>query len=108
MLFAEKIKRLREEQQLPQRQLAAALEIDTATYCKIEKGDRKARREQIAIIADMLKCEKEELLEIWLADKVYDIVKEEEHSDNVLSIVAEKVVEYTVRNLNKSNIDGEQ
>lgn len=105
MLFAEKIKRLREEQQLPQRQLAAALEIDTATYCKIEKGDRKARREQIAVIADMLKCEKEELLEIWLADKVYAIVKEEEHSDNVLSIVAEKVVESTERNFNKSNID---
>lgn len=106
MLFAEKIKQLREEQQLPQRQLAAALEIDTATYCKIEKGDRKARREQIAVIADMLKCEKEELLEIWLADKVYAIVKEEEHSDNVLSIVAEKVVESTERNLNKLNIDG--
>lgn len=106
MLFAEKIKQLREQQQLPQRQLAAALEIDTATYCKIEKGDRKARREQIAVIADMLKCEKEELLEIWLADKVYAIVKEEEHSDNVLSIVAEKVVESTERNLNKLNIDG--
>lgn len=106
MLFAEKIKQLREEQQLPQRQLAAALEIDTATYCKIEKGDRKARREQIAVIADMLKCEKEELLEIWLADKVYAIVKEEEHSDNVLSIVAEKVVESTERKLNKLNIDG--
>lgn len=106
MLFAEKIKQLREEQQLPQRQLAAALEIDTATYCKIEKGDRKARREQIAVIADMLKCEKEELLEIWLADKVYAIVKEEEHSDNVLSVVAEKVVESTERNLNKLNIDG--
>lgn len=105
MLFAEKIKRLREEQQLAQRQLAAALEIDTATYCKIEKGNRKARREQIAVIADMLKCEKEELLEIWLADKVYAIVKEEEHSDNVLSIVAEKVVESTERNLNKLNID---
>jgi DNA-binding XRE family transcriptional regulator len=32
---------IREALQLPQRQLAAALEIDTATYCKIEKGKRK-------------------------------------------------------------------
>lgn len=107
MLFGEKIKQLREELQLPQRQLAAALEIDTATYCKIEKGDRKARREQITVIADILRCEKEELLEIWLADKVYDIVKEEEHSGNVLNIVAEKVIEATERNLNKLNIDRE-
>ncbi len=101
MLFAEKIKQLREKQRLPQRQLAAALEIDTATYCKIEKGDRKARRDQIAVIADMLKCPKEDLLEIWLADKVYDIVKEEEHSDSVLNIVAEKVVESTPKSSNK-------
>ena len=39
IIFGNKIRTLREEKQIPQRQLAAALEIDTATYCKIEKGD---------------------------------------------------------------------
>jgi DNA-binding XRE family transcriptional regulator len=37
-LFGSKIKRLRKEKHIPQRQLASILEIDTATYCKIEKG----------------------------------------------------------------------
>jgi len=70
MNFTERIKELREERQMPQRQLAAALEIDTATYCKIEKGERRAKCEQVTLIADMLKTNKEELLALWLADQV--------------------------------------
>lgn len=100
MLFIEKIKQLREQQQLPQRQLAAALDIDTATYCKIEKGDRKVKRDQVSILAERLKYNKEELLDLWLADKVYDIVKEE-NTNNVLSIVAEKFIEQSNGKKNK-------
>ena len=36
-MFSERIKELRIQNQIPQRQIAAALDIDTATYCKIEK-----------------------------------------------------------------------
>jgi DNA-binding XRE family transcriptional regulator len=45
MMFTERIKQLREEHQIPQRKLAAALDIDTATYCncKYEKGERENR-----------------------------------------------------------------
>lgn len=49
-MFSKRIKELRIQNQMPQRQLAAALDIDTATYCKIEKGERKAKREQVEII----------------------------------------------------------
>ncbi len=45
VMFNERLKQLREEQGLPLRKLAAALDIDTASYCKIEKGDRRARKE---------------------------------------------------------------
>ena len=48
MLFTEKIKELRIQNQMPQRQIAAALDIDTATYCKIEKGERRAKKEQVS------------------------------------------------------------
>ncbi|MDR2823972.1 MAG: helix-turn-helix domain-containing protein [Prevotellaceae bacterium] len=40
MIFNERIKQLREDCQIPQRKLAAAMDIDTASYCKIEKGER--------------------------------------------------------------------
>ena len=61
-MFSERIKELRIQNQMPQRQLAAALDIDTATYCKIEKGERKARREQVEAIAQILQIDKKELV----------------------------------------------
>jgi hypothetical protein len=53
------------------------LEIDTATYCKIEKGERRAKREQIVIIAKLLKTNKDELISLWLADQVIAVVANE-------------------------------
>jgi len=88
MMFVEKIRLLREERQLPQRKLAAALEIDTATYCKIEKGERRVKREQIAMIAQWLQTDPEELLTLWLADQVAEVVgKDKGISDKVLDVV---------------------
>ena len=77
MLFAEKIKQLREERQLLQRQFAVALEIDTPMYSKIERGDRRVKREQIPVIAEMLHANPEELLTLWLADQLTAVVANE-------------------------------
>jgi transcriptional regulator with XRE-family HTH domain len=93
-IFGNKIRALREEKQIPQRQLAAALEIDTATYCKIEKGDRRAKREQVTILADLLEVDSKELIRLWSADKVYDIIAEEEEATQILNVVAESIVQY--------------
>lgn len=93
-IFGNKIRTLREEKQIPQRQLAATLEIDTATYCKIEKGDRRAKREQVLILADCLETDTKELLRLWSADKVYDIIAEEEEATQILNVVAESIVKY--------------
>jgi transcriptional regulator with XRE-family HTH domain len=92
MLFAEKIKRLREERQLLQRQLAAALEIDTPMYSKIERGDRRAKREQIPIIAELLQTDEKELLSFWLADQVAEVVEnDKEMFETVLNIAKQKL-----------------
>jgi transcriptional regulator with XRE-family HTH domain len=94
MLFADRIKQLREQMQMPQRQLAAALEIDTATYCKIERGERRAKREQVSILADLFKADKDLLLNLWLAVQIYSVVKDEDNAEKVLDIVHESVIEY--------------
>ena len=43
MLFGDRIKELREEQGLLQRQLAVALGVDVPMFSKIERGDRCAK-----------------------------------------------------------------
>lgn len=70
MFFTNKIKLLREERGLLQRQLSASLEIDTPMYSKIERGDRPAKRKQVVAIAQVLSTDETELLTLWLADKV--------------------------------------
>ena len=93
-IFGNKIKTLRENKQIPQRQLASALQIDTATYCKIEKGDRRAKREQLPVLAKLLEVDSKELIRLWSADKVYDIIAEEEEATQILNVVAESILEY--------------
>jgi len=77
MLLADKIKQLREEKQLFQRQLAEALEIDTPMYCKIERGSRPIKRAQVVALAKFLSTNETELLTLWLADKVLEVLEDE-------------------------------
>jgi transcriptional regulator with XRE-family HTH domain len=97
MAFTERIRQLREQRQLPQRKVAEALDIDGATYCKIERGERRARKEHLSILADILHADREELLTLWLADQVYEIVGDEDVKTEVLNVVAENIVEYEKR-----------
>lgn len=76
MLLGKRIKELREEQKLLQRQLAAILEIDTPMFSKIERGDRRAKRGQVITLSQQFKVDERELLTLWLADKVLDALKE--------------------------------
>lgn len=93
-MFADKIKKLREQNNLLQRQMSAALEIDTGLYSKIERDDRRAKREQVIKLAEILKTDENELLDLWLADQVYIVVKYEYNANKVLNMVQEKMVEY--------------
>lgn len=75
--FGQKIRELREKQKLFLRQVAAQLEIDTALMSKIERGDRNASRHQIKEFAKILNASEEELLTLWLADKIQNTIAEE-------------------------------
>jgi transcriptional regulator with XRE-family HTH domain len=76
--FSDYIRNLREKLNIRQREVAACLKADTAFVSKLEKGERQARREQVLLLAELFKVDKEELLSLWLAEKVYDLVKDED------------------------------
>jgi transcriptional regulator with XRE-family HTH domain len=91
MHFGERIKELRESKGLLQRQLAATLEIDTPMFSKIERGDRKAKRDQVITLAKLLGTKEDELLTLWLADQVYDLVKDEEVGVKAIQAAEEEI-----------------
>ena len=92
MIFGKKIKELREGRGLLQRQLCAALEIDTPMYSKIERGERKAKRSQIPIMANLFEVDEKELLTIWLADKILDTVADEDEIKNDAIVYAQNEI----------------
>ena len=77
MLFANKIRTLREQNGLLQRKVAAALDMDAGLYSKIERGERPAKREQVINLASILHTDEKELLTLWLADQIKEITEPE-------------------------------
>lgn len=75
--FGQKIRAVRENKDMLLRQLAAFLEVDTALISKIEKGDRKANKMQINKISKILEINEEELLTLWLADKIEKVISDD-------------------------------
>lgn len=70
--------------------------IDLPLQCKIENGLRRLKREQIPINASILNTNKEELLTIWLANQIYNVVKDDKTASMAIQIIEQKI------NTNKS------
>jgi len=87
--FGERIRELRTKQNLLLRQLASQLDVDTSIISKVERGDRQLKKEQIPLLAQILKADVEELQTLWLADQIYAVVKDEKLANEAMQ-VAEK------------------
>lgn len=91
-LLGQRIREIREKQNLLLRQVAAHLEVDTALMSKLETGDRKASRQQVVEIAKFLKADEGELLTLWIADKLDSVVEEEpSFAPGALKIIQKKL-----------------
>src|SRR5690606_8271271 len=97
--IGEQIRKLREDQGLPLRKVAAELDIDQSILSKIERGERKATKEQIIQIAKIFKVDEKELLINYLSDRVLYDLKDEDLATEALK-VAEKKIEYMTKNQN--------
>lgn len=92
--FGETVKKLREEKQLPLREVAEVLNIDTSMLGKIEKNNRKPTKQLIEKFANFFSVSNKDLLIAFLSDTVaYQVMDEEDFASEVLK-VAEKKVKY--------------
>lgn len=97
--IGEQIRKLREDEELPLRKVAAELDIDQSILSKIERGGRKATKEQIIQIAKIFKVDEKELLINYLSDRVLYDLKDEDLATDALK-VAQKKIKYMTRNQN--------
>ena len=89
--LGETIRKRREDKELPLRTVAAYLDIDQAILSKIERGHRKANREQVVKLAEFFKIKENDLLVSWLSDKLLYEVADEDMALEALQVAEEKV-----------------
>lgn len=85
------IRKLRESKELPLRTVSAYLDIDQAILSKIERGQRKATREQVVKLAEYFKVKQNDLLVAWLSDKLVYEVQNEDLALQAMQVAKEKV-----------------
>lgn len=101
--FGDRVRQLREQQNLLLRQVAPLLEMDTPQLSKIERGERTAKRAQVTAMSKIFKVPEEDLLSLWLADKVYDVVKDEDVALKAMGFAEEELKTKPKRNSVKRN-----
>ncbi len=47
-------------------------------FSKIERGDRRAKRSQVIMLAEYFHVDEKEMLTLWLANKILDALEGEE------------------------------
>jgi len=89
--FGDAIRKLREDKELPLRKVTAYLDIDQAILSKIERGKRKANRELVLKLAIFFCVDEDDLLVVWLSDKLVYELEEEKLSMKALKVAEEKI-----------------
>lgn len=91
--FGETIRELRERKGLLLRQVAAKLEVDTAFLSKIERNVKRANRLQVDKIAEVLDANAEELITLWLSDRILDSLEKEGFAINALKLTERRLTQ---------------
>ena len=90
--LGELIRNKREQNNLLLRHLAAQLDIDTALLSKMERGERIVKRELVLKLSEIFKIPAGQLITLWLADKLFEIVKSEPDAINALEITKNELI----------------
>jgi transcriptional regulator with XRE-family HTH domain len=98
MTLGQKIKELREQAGLKQRELAYQLGIGEGFLSKVENDQKPLKREDLTKLNELFKTPIEELESLWLANKVYSIVRDEETALSALKVAEEQITYNILRN----------
>lgn len=98
MTLGQKIKELREQAGLKQRELAYQLGIGEGFLSKVENDQKPLKREDLTKLNELFKIPIEELESLWLANKLYSIVRDEESALTALKVAEEQVKYKSLKN----------
>ncbi|MPM42377.1 hypothetical protein SDC9_89042 [bioreactor metagenome] len=85
--LGDKLRQLRDEKNLMQREVAAVIEVDGAFISKVENNEKPINRKHLATLSKFFKVQEDELQTLWLADKIRLIIREEKLGKQAIQIV---------------------
>ena len=89
--IGKKLRELREANQLPLRKVAAILDIDVAILSKMERGERNLTKEVVIKLADLYNHSKDDLLVLYLSDKIMYEIRGEDLGEKALKVAEDRV-----------------
>lgn len=90
-MLGERLKELREAKGFVQRQVAALLEVDTAYVSKMERNEKPVSRSHIKKLSKLFEVEEKDLMPLWLADKVLQVVDDEQCASDALTLALKEL-----------------
>lgn len=91
MTFGKRIKELRENKGLFLREVGAALELDNAFISKVENEERLLPRKHLDKLAEFLNVPLDELLVLWLSDKMMELLQREPLAEQALKMTQKRL-----------------
>ena len=88
--IGEKLRHIREEKELPLRKVAALLDIDVAILSKMERGERRITKEVVLKLADIYDYDADDLLVLFLSDKILYEIQDEDLGIEALKVAEER------------------
>jgi transcriptional regulator with XRE-family HTH domain len=90
-VLGNKIRLLRKDKSILLRQLAAKLDMDTALLSKMERGERSFKKEDVANLSRIFRYPETELQALWLADRIFRTIDDENEKIKALQMVLKKL-----------------
>lgn len=85
--LGDKLRQLRDEKQLMQREVGAIIDVDGAFISKVENNEKPINRKHLATLSNFFNVQEDELQTLWLADKIRLIINEEKLGKQAIKIV---------------------
>ncbi len=89
--IGDKLRKLREENEMPLRKVAALLDIDVSILSKMERGERPLSKDVVTKLAKIYKHDEEELTVLYLSQRIVNEVGEEDLALKAMQVAEEQI-----------------
>lgn len=86
-----KLRELRQKRQFSLQKVSSLVDVDVAVLSKMERGERKLSREIVERLAELYDYDLNELLILFLSDRILYEIQDEEFGEAALKVAEEKI-----------------